>query len=66
MSALTKSQQATAKTQVDNNSTEQHYYAVFSNEAETENSALQLYQGQINRMIDNGELIPFVPAFDLE
>ena len=60
---LSKKQVETAKKQIDINSDDQHYFDTFENKAKHERDICD--RQQINRMIDNGILIPFVPCYEL-
>ena len=66
MKNLTENQKEIAKTQINVNSLSQYYFDATENKAEHESWITTRYSQQINKMIDNGDLIPFVPAYDLQ
>lgn len=65
MKTLNETQKNVAKDQIPIYSKDQHYFFVSKNEALHERDVILLFKGQINKMIDQEILIPFVPYHDL-
>jgi len=64
MKNLTADQKEIAKKQVNVNSLDQYYFIIWSNKAEHESEVIPYYD--LNKSCDNGEIVPFVPAYDLD